>query len=262
MIPAPGSLVALRQAAAAHQRAEEERLAAALEREAAKVRELEELVAAAEELTDVEQELEQLRSEYATRRELHTAALLAVFRKASTRVPRLAAVMTAEQALADPERVLAWLLSAAGTAHPTPPAAGLIPPTPPTLPATPAEAAEQAEEGSGAAAPSRCPGLMEEARPPAREAASSDAPPPKRTRYTETCWGDVVSGGALGCEALPPPSAFRERFCGRCREQGVLVLASRVCVPSARAPARSPTATGAASGTSRPEPRACLRTAS
>ena len=48
MIPAPGSLVALRQAAAAHQRAEEERLAAALEREAAKVRELEELVAAAE----------------------------------------------------------------------------------------------------------------------------------------------------------------------------------------------------------------------
>ena len=39
---APGSLVALRQAAAAHQRADEERLAAALEREAAKVRELEE----------------------------------------------------------------------------------------------------------------------------------------------------------------------------------------------------------------------------
>ena len=229
MIPAPGSLVALRQAAAAHQRAEEERLAAALEREAAKVRELEELVAAAKELTDVEQDLEQLRSEYATRRELHSAALLAVCRKAITRVPRLAAVMTAEQALADPERVLAWLLSAAGTAHPTAPAAGLIPPTPPT----PAEAAEQAEEGScsGAAAPSRCPGLMDEARPPAREATSSDAPPPKRTRYTETCWGDVVSGGALGCEALPPPSAFRERFCGRCRERGVLVPASRVRMP-------------------------------
>ena len=122
MIPAPGSLVALRQAAAAHQRADEERLAAALEREAAKVRELEELVAAAEELTDVEQEFEQLRSEYATRRELHNAALLAVCRKAITRVPRLAAVMTAEQALADPERVRAWLLSAAGTAHPTAPA--------------------------------------------------------------------------------------------------------------------------------------------
>ena len=82
MIPAPGSLVALRQAAAAHQRAEEERLAAALEREAAKVRELEEDREAAEELTDVEQELEQLRSEYATRRELHSAALLAVYRKA------------------------------------------------------------------------------------------------------------------------------------------------------------------------------------
>ncbi|EOD18925.1 hypothetical protein EMIHUDRAFT_102397 [Emiliania huxleyi CCMP1516] len=260
MIPAPGSLVALRQAAAAHQRAEEERLAAALEREAAKVRELEELVAAAEELTDVEQGFEQLRSENATRRELHSAALLAVCRKAITRVPRLAAVMTAEQALADPERVLAWLLSAAGTAPPTAPAAGLIPPTPPTLPATPVatggalelgsgaslwqrgqrfvstEAAEQAEEGScsGAAAPSRWPGLMDEARPPAREAASSDAPPPKRTRYTETCWGDVVSGGALGCEALPPQAstaAFRERFCGGCRQRGVFVPASRVRMP-------------------------------
>ena len=132
--------------------------------------------------------------------------------------------MTAEQALADPERVLAWLLSAAGTAHPTAPAAGLIPPTPPT----PAEAAEQAEEGSceGAAAPSRCPGLMEEARPPAREAASSDAPPPKRTRYTETCWGDFVSGGALGCEALPPQAsraAFRERrAAGRSSQQAEL----------------------------------------
>ncbi|EOD20564.1 hypothetical protein EMIHUDRAFT_101887 [Emiliania huxleyi CCMP1516] len=229
---APGSLVALRQAAAAHQRADEERLAAALEREAAKVRELEEDREAAEELTDVEQELEQLRSEYATRREHHSAALLAGCRESITRVPRLAAVMTAEQALADPERVLAWLLSAAGTAHPTAPAAGLIPPTPPT----PAEAAEQAEEGSceGAAAPSRCPGLMEEARPPAREAASSDAPPPKRTRYTEKCWGDVVSGGALGCEALPPQAsraAFSEKFCGRCRQRGVFVPASRVRMP-------------------------------
>ena len=256
MIPAPGSLVALRQAAAAHQRAEEERLAAALEREAARVRELEELVAAAKELTDVEQDLEQLRSEYATRRELHNAALLAVCREAITCVPQLAAAMTAEQA--DPERVLAWLLSAAGTAHPTAPAAGSIPPIPPRLPATPVatggalelgsgaslwqrgqrfvstEAAEQAEEGScsGAAAPSRCPGLMEEARPPAREAPSSDAPPPKRSRYTETCWGDVVSGGALGCEALPPQaSSFRERFCGRCRQRGVFVPASRVRMP-------------------------------
>mmetsp|Transcript_31218 Transcript_31218/g.104304 ORF Transcript_31218/g.104304 Transcript_31218/m.104304 type:complete len:427 (+) Transcript_31218:121-1401(+) len=259
MIPAPGSLVALRQAAA-HQRAEEERLAAALEREAAKVRELEELVAAAKELTDVEQDLEQLRSEYATRRELHNDALLAVCRKAILRVPRLAAVMTAEQALADPERVLTWLLSAAGTAPPTAPAAGLIPPTSPTLPATPVatggalelgsgaslwqpgkcfvstEAAEQAEEGSCsvAAAPARLPGLVEESRPPAREAASSDAPLPKHTRYTETCWGDVVSGGALGCEALPPQAskaAFREKFCGRCRQRGVFVPASRVRVP-------------------------------
>ena len=31
---------------------------------------------------DVEQELERLRSEYATRRELHSAELLAVYRKA------------------------------------------------------------------------------------------------------------------------------------------------------------------------------------
>ena len=257
MIPAPGSLVALRQAAAAHQRADDERLAAALEREAAKARELEELVAAAKALTDVEQDLEQLRSEYATRRELHNAALLAVCREAITCVPQLAAAMTAEQA--DPERVLAWLLSAAGTAHPTAPAAGSIPPIPPRLLATPVATggalelgsgaplwqrgqrfvsteAEQAEEGScsGAAAPSRCPGLMEEARPPAREAASSDAPPPKRSRYTETCWGDVVSGGALGCEALPPQAsraAFSEKFCGRCRQRGVFVPASRVRMP-------------------------------
>ena len=52
--------------------------------------------------------------------------------------------MSAEQVLADPERVRAWLLWAEGTA------AGSTHPTPPTLPTTPVGAEGDLELGSGA----------------------------------------------------------------------------------------------------------------
>ncbi|EOD04004.1 hypothetical protein EMIHUDRAFT_250723 [Emiliania huxleyi CCMP1516] len=63
--------------------------------------------------------------------------------------------------------------------------------------------------------------------------ASTESPKRKRHQFKEMCWGDAISGGELGCEALPPntKNAFREHFCRRCRERGVSVPVSRVRIP-------------------------------
>jgi len=48
----------------------------------------------------------------------------------------------------------------------------------------------------------------------------------------EVCWGSILSGGASVCEVVPPKGgAFREKFCARCRQRGVLVPVTRVRVP-------------------------------
>ncbi|EOD17541.1 hypothetical protein EMIHUDRAFT_369968 [Emiliania huxleyi CCMP1516] len=299
MIPAKGSLAALRAATAAHEerRAADARAieAAALARAEAERAAASELNAAARALSDFEQELTQARQNFTLRVAVCDTLQLDLCRGVLTRVPWLAAVMSAEQVLADPERVRAWLLWAEGTA------AGSTHPTPPTLPTTPVGAEGDLELGSGASVWERWRRVVateaaeqegsrsaaaEPAAPPRKrtrsesvtepfgsgpESGTPDAPssfalPPVETvtvdgivfRSFQTedamrrhlsarappvvaggheplvgrCWGDVVSGGALGCEALPPQaSSFRERFCGGCRQRGVFVLASRVCVP-------------------------------
>ena len=242
MVPAEGSLAALRAATAAYEERRAADEAAALARAEAERAAASELNEAARALSDFEQELTQAREEFTLRAAACDTLQLDLCRGVLTRVPWLAAVMSAEQVLAAPERARAWLLRAEGMAAAS---AGSTYPTPPTLPTTPVvaegdlelgscasgwergrrvvatEAAEQEEEGSRSAEP---------AAPPRKRTRSEHTPQEARPQ-ARTCWGDVVSGGTLGCEALPPPSAFRERFCGRCRTQGVFVPASRVCVP-------------------------------
>ncbi|EOD18720.1 hypothetical protein EMIHUDRAFT_118278 [Emiliania huxleyi CCMP1516] len=242
MVPAEGSLAALRAATAAYEERRAADEAAALARAEADRAAASELNEAARALSDFEQELTQAREEFTLRAAACDTLQLDLCRGVLTRVPWLAAVMSAEQVLAAPERARAWLLRAEGMAAAS---AGSTYPTPPTLPTTPVvaegdlelgscasgwergrrvvatEVAEQEEEGSRSAEP---------AAPPRKRTRSEHTPQEARPQ-ARTCWGDVVSGGTLGCEALPPPSAFRERFCGRCRKQGVFVPASRVCVP-------------------------------
>ncbi|EOD29107.1 hypothetical protein EMIHUDRAFT_234022 [Emiliania huxleyi CCMP1516] len=66
-------------------------------------------------------------------------------------------------------------------------------------------------------------------------AVDSGTPAGKRKRQpidVEVCWGSILSGGASVCEVVPPKGgAFREKFCARCRQRGVLVPVTRVRVP-------------------------------
>ena len=63
----------------------------------------------------------------------------------------------------------------------------------------------------------------------------SGTPAGKRKRQpinVEVCWGSILSGGASVCEVVPlKDGVFRNNFCARCRQRGVLVPVTRVRVP-------------------------------